>query len=57
MLYYCLIIGLKQRLWVLVRTPRKHRLCHTLEPPRRGGSNEYPQSLFWVNENRSVVLI
>ena len=20
---------------------------YTLEPPRRGGSNEYPQSLFW----------
>ena len=20
---------------------------HTLEPPRRGGSNEYPQSMFW----------
>ena len=19
----------------------------TLEPPRRGGSNEYPQSMFW----------
>ena len=36
--------------------PRKHRLCHTLEPPRRGGSNEYPHSLFWVNEN-SIDLI
>ena len=21
---------------------------YTLEPPRRGGSNEYPQSMFWV---------
>ena len=21
---------------------------HTLEPPRRGGSNEYPQSMFWA---------
>ena len=20
---------------------------YTLEPPRQGGSNEYPQSLFW----------
>ena len=20
---------------------------YTLEPPRRGGSNEYPQSMFW----------
>ena len=23
---------------------------YTLEPPRRGGSNEYPQSMFW-NKN------
>ena len=21
---------------------------YSLEPPRRGGSNEYPQSLFWA---------
>ena len=26
----------------------KHRLCNSLEPPRRGGSNEYPQSMFWA---------
>ena len=26
----------------------KHRLWCSLEPPRRGGSNEYPQSLFWA---------
>ena len=24
---------------------------YTLEPPRRGGSNEYPQSMFW-SENK-----
>ena len=32
---------------------------YTLEPPRRGGSNEYPQSMFWSknkkNEHTSVV--
>ena len=29
---------------------------YTLEPPRRGGSNEYPQSMFWIqnNENRNT---
>ena len=21
---------------------------YSLEPPRRGGSNKYPQSMFWV---------
>ena len=27
---------------------------YTLDPPRRGGSNEYPQSMFWIKnkENR-----
>ena len=24
---------------------------YTLEPPRQGGSNEYPQSMFW-NKNK-----
>ena len=25
----------------------QHTLWYSLEPPRRGGSNEYPQSMFW----------
>ena len=25
---------------------------HTLEPPHRGGSNEYPQSMFWSKNNK-----
>ena len=25
---------------------QNHRLWYSLEPPRRGGSNEYPQSMF-----------
>ena len=30
---------------------------YSLEPPRRGGSNEYPQSVFWAEyENRSEFL-
>ena len=37
-----LISAQKHRLWVLVRTAS----AHSLEPPRRGGSNEYPQSMF-----------
>ena len=35
-IYYFLISALKHRLWVLVRTA-----SYSLEPPRRGGSNEY----------------
>ena len=26
---------------------------YTLEPPRRGGSNEYPQSMFW-RKNKKI---
>ena len=25
---------------------------YTLEPPRRGGSNEYPQSMFWGKKRK-----
>ena len=25
---------------------------YTLEPPRRGGSNEYPQCMFWINNKK-----
>ena len=27
---------------------QKHRLWYSLEPPRRGGSNKYLQSMFWA---------
>ena len=26
---------------------------YTLEPPRRGGSNEYPQSMFWSKNKKN----
>ena len=28
---------------------------YTLEPPPRGGSNEYPQSMFWNNNKNNRV--
>ena len=28
---------------------------YTLEPPRRGGSNEYPQSMFWSKHKKKKV--
>ena len=31
---------------IFLTSAQKHRLCYPLEPPRRGGSNEYPQSMF-----------
>ena len=27
---------------------------YTLEPPQRGGSNEYPQSLFWSKNKKNI---
>ena len=27
---------------------------YSLEPPRRGGSNEYPQSMFWAEIRKNV---
>ena len=28
---------------------------YTLEPPRRGGSNEYPQSMFWKKHRYTLL--
>ena len=37
------------RLWVLVRIASQRRFNeYPLEPPRRGVSNEYPQTMFGV---------
>ena len=33
---------------IFLISAQKHRLWYSLEPPRRGGSNEYPQSMFWA---------
>ena len=30
--------------------------AYTLEPPRRGGSNEYPQSVFWSKNKNTCTL-
>ena len=27
---------------------------YTLEPPQRGGSNEYPQSMFWIKNKKNM---
>ena len=32
----------------------KHRLWYALEPPRRGGSNEYPQSMFLSRNKKKM---
>ena len=27
---------------------------YTLEPPQRGGSNEYPQCMFWIKNRKKI---
>ena len=33
---------------IFLISAQKHRLWYSFEPPRRGGSYEYPQSMFWA---------
>ena len=33
---------------IFLISAQKYRLWYSLEPPGRGGSNEYPQSMFWA---------
>ena len=34
----------------------QNRDCrYTLEPPRSGGSNEYPQSMFWIQNKKKGI--
>ena len=35
--------------------PKKHRLWYSFEPPRRGGSNEYPQSMVLSRNKKNDV--
>ena len=58
-----LISAQKHRLWVLVRTASPFFLfllkiidCgYSFEPPQRGGSNEYPQSMFLSRNKKNNV--
>ena len=51
------------KIFKIVKNKKKHAIflilaqiiyCgYTLEPPRRGGSNEYPQSMFWSKNKKN----
>ena len=48
-----LVCPRKHMLWVLIRSalPVHENMCYSLEAPRRGSSNEYPQHMFsWTNK-------
>ena len=43
--FYIIKLGFT-RVYIIFRiSAQKHKLWYSLEPPRRGGSNEYPQSM------------
>ena len=46
---------LKKKLWYLSYFCSKHRFVYSLEPPRRGGSNEYTQSMFLIGNKKKYV--
>ena len=45
---YLVKLGFTGVYTIFLISSRKQRLWYSLEPPRRGGSNEYPQSMFWA---------
>ena len=46
--FYIVKLGFTGVYNIFLISAQKHRLWYSLEPPRRGGSNEYPQSMFWA---------
>ena len=44
--FYIVKLGFTGVYIIFLYSAQKHRLWYSLEPPRRGGSNEYPQSMF-----------
>ena len=44
--FYTVKLGFTGVCIIFPISAQKHRLWYSLEPPRRGGSNEYPQAMF-----------
>ena len=44
--FYIVKLGFTGVYIIFLISAQTHRLGYSLEPPRRGGSNEYPQSMF-----------
>ena len=46
--FYMVKMGFTEVYNIFLISAQKIDCGYSLEPPRRGGSNEYPQSMFWV---------
>ena len=44
--FYIVKLGFTEAYIIFLISAQKHRLWVLVEPPHRGGSNEYPQSMF-----------
>ena len=46
--FYIVKLGFTGVYIIFLISAQRHRYWYSLEPPLRGGSNEYPQSMFWA---------
>ena len=47
-LFYVVKLGFTRVCIISLISAQRHNLWYALEPPLRGGSNAYPQSMFWA---------
>ena len=52
--FYIVKLGFTRAYIIFLISAQKHRLWYSLEPPRRGGSNEYPQSMFLSRNMKNI---
>ena len=52
--YYIVKLGFTGVYIIFLISAQTHRLWYSLEPPRRGGSNEYPQSMFLSRNMKNI---
>ena len=51
--FYCKNWKIHKKIFYIFLIFAQNMDCgYTLEPPRRGGSNEYPQSMFWSKNKK-----
>ena len=46
--FYIVKLGFTGVYIIFLISPKNRDCWYSLEPPQRGGSNEYPQSMFWA---------
>ena len=52
--FYIVKLGFTGVYIIFLNTAQNINCGYSLEPPRRGGSNEYPQSMFWAEIRKNI---